>query len=98
MALIPKQFTTHPKISLVLHYTVEEFNFEEQAIIYLYYLANTPIEEIAHNTALSSLYVTSTITLYAQRLDQKVQLFKRAVAYNPQDLITTAEMFQHQFK
>ena len=44
---IPKDFLDHSRISQVLHHIIHEFNHEEQATIFLYYLVEMSVDEIA---------------------------------------------------
>jgi len=92
MPKIPRAFIDHAKISQVLYFTINEFNYEERVIIYLYCLVGFPISKIASLTELSSLYIVSALTLFSEKLVFKLTIFKKAVKYDADDLISIGEM------
>jgi len=91
---IPRAFITDAKINQVLYLTIEDFNYEEKIIIYLYYFAELDISEIADMTEIPKWYVTSTLVLYYERLSFKLNVFKKAVLYDVTDLVSIREMFE----
>jgi len=92
--IIPKAFIEHRSIGQVLHLTIDEFNFEERTVIYLYYFAHLPIDKITDITKLSTPYVVSTLVMYCEKLALKTDIFKKAVPYDDADLISIGEMLE----
>jgi len=93
MPNVPKAFIHHPKVRQVLCHTIEEFNFEEQMAIYLYGVLDLPINEIAISTELSQDRIICVLMLYAERLAYKVDVFKKAVPYNSDEIASVCEVF-----
>jgi len=91
---IPRAFITDTQINQVLLLTIEEFNYEEKIIIYLYCFAELDINKIADLVEVSRWYVKSTLVLYYERLSFKINIFKKAVPYDVTDLVTIQEMFE----
>jgi len=91
---IPKAFIDNSQISQTLCLTINEFSFEEQTVIYLYYLVKLSVEEIANLTELSTLHIESTLVLYSKKLTFKLGVYKKAVPYNDTDLLTIGEMLE----
>ena len=89
---IPKAFINQAKIKLVLCHTAEEFGYEEQQALYHYCFYKTPIGEIAEKVGLSQNHVKSVLVLYSERLASKLDLFKRAIPYNADDLLSVNEI------
>jgi len=92
MPEIPMAFIRHSQVRHVLSHTVERFDFEEQIAIYLYCILELPIDEIAISTELSENHIVSVLTLYVERLSFKLDLFKKAVPYNADELAHISEM------
>ena len=92
MPKVPRAFVNHANIKLVLLHTAEDFGFEEQQAIYFYSLLDAPISEIADKTGLSQNHVTCVLKLYSERLASKLDLFKRAVPYDANDLLPVSEI------
>jgi len=93
MPQIPKAFMENSLISQVLRLTINEFNYEEKMIIFLYCFVKLPINEIAALTKLTPFRVVSTLVLYSERLEFKLDVFKKAVPYDTTNLISVGEMF-----
>jgi len=91
---IPRAFIADAQINQVLSLTVDEFNYEEKIIIYLYCFAELDISEIADLTEVPRWYVMSTLVLYYERLSFKLNVFKKAVPYDVTDLVSIQEMFE----
>ena len=91
---IPRAFIKNISISRVLHLAINEFNFEEQSAIVLYFFAELPVSEIATLTKLSAFHVISTLVLYTERLAFKVNVFKKAVPYDATDLASVREVLE----
>jgi len=51
-----------------LHQTLNEFNFDEQTVIYLYRILKLPIGEIAELTELSCRRIAGLLALYSEKL------------------------------
>jgi len=94
MPKIPRAFISNPHVCRVLYSTIEEFNFEEKTVIYLYCFAKLTVDEIADLTELSALYIVSTLTLYSERMSFKLGVFERAVHHSTDDLISMQEVFE----
>jgi len=91
---IPRAFIADTQINQVLCLTIEEFNYEEKIIIYLYCLAELDINKIADLTEMPRWYVMSTLLLYYERLSFKLNVFKKAVPYDVTDFVSIQEMFE----
>jgi len=94
MPKIPKDFIKRPSIAQVLQQTINEFNYEEKKAIYLYCFINLPLAEIAEQTELSVPHVECALTLYSEKLAFKLGVFKKAVPYNADDLLSIEEMLE----
>jgi len=89
---IPRSFALHDKIMEVLYATVEDFNCEEQqAIYYHYHMALSPCT-IAKVLELTEQHVVSALGLYAERLATRIDLFKRTLPHDDQDMMQTSEI------
>jgi len=91
---IPRAFLNNSKISQTLCLTINEFSFEEQTVIYLYYLVKLPVGKIAGLTELSTLHIESVLILYSKKLAFKLGVYKKAVPYDSNDLLTIGEMLE----
>jgi len=91
---IPRAFIENAPICQVLCTTIEEFNFEEKTVIYQYCFVKLKVSEIAKLTELSPLHIVSTLTLFSERLAFKLGVFKKAVFYDVDDLVSMQEMFE----
>lgn len=94
MPKIPTAFVKNSPIDQVLCLTIDEFNFEEQSVIYLYCFINLSVSEITALTKLSTLHVVSILSLYSERLASKLRVFKKAVPYDTADTVSVKEMFE----
>jgi len=95
---IPRAFIADAQINQVLSLTVDEFNYEEKIIIYLHCLVELDINKIADLTEMPRWYVTSTLVLYYKRLSFKLNVFKKAVSYDVNDLVPIREMFEFEIE
>ena len=89
---IPRDFIKRGKIKLVLCHTAEEFGYEEQQALYLYYFLKTPVDKVAEKVGLSQNHVKSVLILYSERLANKLDLFKKAIPHDVDDLLSVSEM------
>ena len=89
---IPKALLEHPKARYVLYNTIESFEFEEQMAIYLYNILDLPVSEIGSSLSLSQEHVISILTICAERLAFKVDVFKKAVPYTD-EIVHISEVF-----
>lgn len=94
MPKIPRQFLDAPLIAQVLASTINEFNFEEQTIIYLYCTVGLPIKEVVHMTELSESYVASTLVLFKERLSFKLNVFETTIEGAAPDKVSVRELFE----
>lgn len=92
-ATIPRAFIEHNKIKYILHHIIDGFNHEEQQAIIYFYFSELSIKDIAKATYLTEDYVLSVINLYLQRLESKINFFKRFVLYDVNDLLSVEDMF-----
>ncbi|MCL1788505.1 MAG: hypothetical protein FWG38_11010 [Defluviitaleaceae bacterium] len=92
MPEIPGAFVKKSRIGSVLSATINEFVYEEKRVIFLYNVAEMSIEDIAALTELPVPYIVSILTVYAERLEFKLNVFKKAVPYNPADMATVADL------
>ncbi|MCL2392644.1 MAG: hypothetical protein FWC66_08605 [Oscillospiraceae bacterium] len=89
---IPSAFIKRDKIKLVLCHTAEEFGHEEQQALYLYCFLQIPVSEIAEKVDLSQNHVKSVLALYLERLTKKLDLFKKALPYDADDVLPVSEI------
>ncbi|MCL2391957.1 MAG: hypothetical protein FWC66_05025 [Oscillospiraceae bacterium] len=92
MPEVPKAFITRDKVKLVLCHTAEDFGYEEQQALYFYCFLNKPISEIAEKIGLSQSHVVSVLRLYSERLTNKLNLFKKALPYDADDVLPVSEI------
>ena len=74
---IPKAFMLHDKIMQILGATVHEFGHDEQCAIQYHYCADLPPHCIATAVQLSERHVVSAIELFAARLSEKINFFRK---------------------
>lgn len=84
---IPRAFIENAKISYVLLHTIEGFGREEQQAIGCFYYLDLPIEEISKLTELTENHISSVVGLYSERLESKINLFKKCVPYDADDML-----------
>ncbi|MCL2363364.1 MAG: hypothetical protein FWC71_01735 [Defluviitaleaceae bacterium] len=89
---IPQAFAMHPKIMQILHETVYEFNHEEQQAIYYYHFTGLSPRAIARVVELTEDHVVSALVLYAQRLNMKIDLFKKVEPYDESEMMQVDEI------
>ena len=93
---VPRAFVTHPKIKYEVYSIIEHFDREEQqAIGYFYYIDNVSIKEIAERTELTENRVLGSICLYAERLEAKLEFFKRILPYDKNDVLQMTDILFH---
>ena len=92
MPEIPKAFIEHKKAKYVLFDTIDDFGYEEQQAIHSFYITSLPIEEISKVVELSENHVLSVIVLYAERLTSKLDIFKKVLPYNVDDMLQVSEI------
>ena len=92
MPKVPRAFMNHAEIKLILSHTSAEFGFEEQQALYFYCFLNAPINEISQKVGLSQNHVASVLGLYSERLTNQLDLFKKAVPYDANDLLPVSEV------
>jgi len=91
---IPRAFIQNSRVGQVLFSTLNEFNFEERTILYLYLVLYRMVEEIVDLTGRDKNYISGTIILFSEKLIQKVEIFKKALTYNNRDQLSIEEFFQ----
>ena len=92
MPKIPSIFIKKTQIGSVLSATINEFVYEEKQVIFLYCVTEMAIEDIAALTELPVPYIVSILTVYAERLVFKLDVFKKAISYNPAEMATVADL------
>jgi len=97
MPEIPRYFINNPKIRHVLSHTIEEFDYEEQMAIRYYCFLNLPVSNIAAATELSKSRVLCTLTLYSERLNFKLDIFKQAALHTAKDVLPVSELLALDF-
>ncbi|MCL1788540.1 MAG: hypothetical protein FWG38_11185 [Defluviitaleaceae bacterium] len=98
MPTIPKAFIDNDRIRQVLCYTASEFNYEEKRAIFLYCVVKLSIDEIATHVELPIPHVVSALVLYAQRLNFKLDVFKKAVPYDKAKQLSVMDLFEREAK
>jgi len=94
MPKVPRDFVNNPKIAMVLHHTINEFDFEEQDVIHLYGVVKLPVREIITLTNFTPSRVISILTLYSERLASKLSVFRKAIPYGTADSVSVAEILE----
>ena len=89
---IPKAFMVHNNIMQILSTTVFEFGYEEQQAIYYHYFLDLPPGVIARVVQLSKKHVVNTLGLYAQRLEVKLDFFKRVQPYDENETVQVRDI------
>jgi len=92
MPQIPRAFVNHTKIKYVLCCTIEDFGYEEKEAIGFFCYLGAPISEISEATGLSQNHIESVICLYSERLATKLDIFKKALPYDTNDLLPVSEI------
>jgi len=92
MPKVPRVFITHERIKFLLCHTAEEFGHEEQLALYFFCYLNASISEISEKTGLSQNHVASVLGLYSERLTNQLNLFKRAMPYDADDVLPVSEI------
>lgn len=94
MPKIPMQLFSNSSVAMVLCSTINEFNFEEQTAIYLYCADNFPVNKIVAMTELPTLYVASTLRMFAERLSFKLSVFERTIAADNCEKVPIKQLFE----
>ena len=76
----------------MLKHTIDRFGCEEGEAIYIYFTLGLPVSDIAKLTKLSPNHVAGTLMLYSERLAEKLNIFKRVIPYNENDMLQVSEM------
>ena len=92
MPKVPRAFLNRTKVRLMLCDIAEEFGFEEQQALYYYCFLDVSIEEIAKRVGLSQKHVASVLGIYSERLTNKLDVFKKALPYDTNDLVSVSEI------
>jgi len=93
MPEIPRVLIENELIREVLHASVDEFNFEEQNVIFLYCFVGLTVCEIVNIEELSIAYVASVLVLYSERLRFKLTIFQKAIDCSKSTLAPIEELF-----
>lgn len=96
MPKIPEPFLDNARIASALYFTIEEFDFQEKALIFLYCYIGMTIYEVAALTKLAVSYVESILTVYAFRLKQRVDVFRKAAHCHKAKQVSVYEMFERE--
>jgi len=89
---VPKSFARHPKVMEALYAIVEDFNFEEQQAIYYHHHTKLSPQTIANVLELTEPHVISALTLYAERLASRIDLFKRTLPHDADDTMQPGDI------
>ena len=92
MPKVPRVFIKHERIKFLLCHTAEEFGFEEQQALYFFCYLNAPLSVISEKTGLSQNHVASVLGLYSERLTNQLNLFKRTMSYDANDVLPVNEI------
>jgi len=76
----------------ILSATVNEFGHEEQCAIYYHHFMNLPLWSIARTVQLSEGHVVSAINLFAARLDEKLDFFKKVQPHDANDVLPVRDI------
>jgi len=95
---IPKAFLESLDSRVMLCSVIEKFTFEEKQVVYYCSIFDTTVEEISERVELSPDHVIGTLLLYAERLEARLDFFKRVMQYDENDVLPLEEMLfmQHQ--
>lgn len=91
--VVPKAFIENISTKTVLQDVVNDFSFEEKQVIYYYFAMETPTaSEVTRVTELSTNHVDSVLNLYIERLNSKIDFFKKIIDYNADELVPVSEL------
>jgi len=94
--VVPRAYVTHSKVKYMVYHTIEMFSHEEkQAIGFFYNLDEMSIKDIAEKTELTENRVLSAICLYEERLQAKLNLFKKTLPYDASDVLEVGDILLH---
>lgn len=89
---IPRAFIEHAKVKHVLLHTIEYFDREEQQAIGCFYYSDLSINDISKVTELSENHILSVINLYSERLEARINVFKKCVPYDANDMLQISDI------
>lgn len=89
---IPRAFIEHAKVKHVLLHTIECFDREEQQAIGCFYYSDLPIEEISKLTELTENHILNVIGLYSERLESRINVFKKCMPYDATDMLQISDI------
>ena len=90
---IPRAILENKRHQAFLSHTIERFGHEEKkAIYYCATLEDATLEEVVEITNLSINHVTSTLVLFAERLERKLMFLQIITPHDKQDTVQLADM------
>lgn len=94
MPKVPNAFLKSYLVNKALCLVIDGFTAEEQTVIYLYCVGKQPISEIVNLTELTFPHVISILMLYSEKLAFKIDIFKKALSYDANELVSVGEMLE----
>ncbi|MCL2367259.1 MAG: hypothetical protein FWC75_09530 [Oscillospiraceae bacterium] len=97
MPKVPKAFIKNRTAKRILSHMADEFDFEEQQAIYYYCFLDVTITDIAKATELTEDHVLSVLSLYSERLSNKLSFLKKTLPHDAGDLSDVKEILLQEF-
>ncbi|MCL2364969.1 MAG: hypothetical protein FWC71_09955 [Defluviitaleaceae bacterium] len=88
---IPRSFINHADFKVVMDATLDAFGHEEKEAIFFFCVLGAAVHDISTATQLTPGHITSTLNLYAARLENKVRFFKKFMPHNDTELLNAGE-------
>jgi len=92
MPQIPRAFINHSKVKHLLCEMIENFGYEERQAIYYFCFLDVSVSEISKVTELTESHIISVLSLYSERLECKINFFKKAMPCNVDDVLPVSEI------
>jgi len=71
---------------------MDEFNHDEQCAIHYHHLLDMPPCDIANTVQLSERHVLSAIYLFAARIDEKLEFFRKVQPHDDNDVLPVCDI------
>jgi len=95
---IPTVFIRNTLIAQVISSTIDEFNFEEQDVIFAYCCENMPVKEAASLAGVSMRYAIATLVMFSEKLSFKIRVFEKTGKYDTTDTQDVKKLLERERK